>query len=283
MYEDEKYSINWLKIILRVLIAFLVILLTIKLIMMISNHRKPEKPSAEYATKENLNLMDSYAKKTYTKDVAPTVVGSSISDSLKNILDKGELPELKGLQDHCDMNHSYIEVVRLDDELQYTSYLICNEGKEKDTVVSRVSLSETTTTTAKNNKTTSKSTKRTTSSAIVISTTGKSTTTKKPTTTTKKSSTTSTAKKTTTSASKKTTKKTTVKTTTTSKKYTVSYNTNGGSYISPSKVTPGSAISLPIPKRTGYKFVGWYYHGTKFNSGTKINKDYVLVAKWEVA
>ena len=39
MYEDEKYSINWLKIILRVLIAFLVVLITIKLIMMINNNK----------------------------------------------------------------------------------------------------------------------------------------------------------------------------------------------------------------------------------------------------
>ena len=283
MYEDEKYSINWLKIILRVLIAFLVILLTIKLVMMISNRRKQEGSTVEYATKENLNLMNSYAKKTYPKESAPTVVGSSISESLKTVLGKGELQELKGLEEHCDMDHSYIEIVRLDDELQYTSYLTCNNGSEKDTVVSHVVLTDDTTTTAKNNKTTSKSTtKSTKSSSMVISTSSKKTTTsttKKPTTTTSKKSTTSTAKKTTTT-SKKTTKKTT---TTTSKKYTVSYNTNGGSYVSPTKVTPGSSITLPTPKREGYRFVGWYYHGTKFNSGTKINKDYILVAKWELA
>ena len=39
-------------------------------------------------------------------------------------------------------------------------------------------------------------------------------------------------------------------------------------------------IAETAPIRTGYKFVGWYYHGELFDINTKINKDYVLVAKW---
>ncbi len=262
MYEDEKYSINWLKIILRVLIAFLVILITIKLIMMISHNRKQDANTNEYAKQENLKLMDNYAKDTYTKEKAPTVVGSSINESLKVIIDNGGLKELEGLADHCDMDNSYIEVVRLDDELQYTSYLTCNEGKEKDSVVSLVPLEEKKTTT-KNGKTTTAKTNKTTK----VTTSKEKTTTKKV----------STTKKTTNKTTKKTTKKTT------SKKYTVSFNPNGGSFVNDIKVNPGSTVKLPTPTRSGYKFVGWYSHGNRVSSNTKVNSNMVLVARWELA
>ena len=271
MYEDEKYSINWLKIILRVLIAFLVVLITIKLIMMINNNRKKETSNNnEYATKENLQLMDNYVKKAYPKEKIPEAAGSSVNESLQFIIDNGGLEELKGLKDHCDLEHSYVEVVRLDDELQYTSYLTCKNGDEKDTVVSHVSLEEkddktTTTTTAKNGKTT-KTTKENTTKKTTESTTKKSTT--KVSTTAK-------------STTKQTTKKTTKKTTT--KKYTVSYNSNGGGYITPQKVNAGGTVKLPTPKREGYRFIGWYYHGNRVNNNTKINSNMVLVARWELA
>lgn len=75
-------------------------------------------------------------------------------------------------------------------------------------------------------------------------------------------------------------KKKTTKKTTTSKKYSVSFNTNGGDYIETIKVKENATIGNIVPVRNGYKFVGWYYHGELFDINTKINKDYVLVAKW---
>lgn len=75
--------------------------------------------------------------------------------------------------------------------------------------------------------------------------------------------------------------KTTKKKTTAKKKFTVSFNTNGGSFISDQRVDANEQVISPgAPKRVGYRFVGWYYHGEKFDLNTKINKDYVLVAKW---
>lgn len=75
--------------------------------------------------------------------------------------------------------------------------------------------------------------------------------------------------------------KTTKKKTTAKKKFTVSFNTNGGSFISDQRVNANEQVVSPgAPKRDGYRFVGWYYHGEKFDLNTKINKDYVLVAKW---
>lgn len=81
---------------------------------------------------------------------------------------------------------------------------------------------------------------------------------------------------------KATTKKvTTKKVNTTKKQYTVSFNTNGGSMINSQTVSESNVIISPgAPRRDGYIFVGWYYHGEKFDLNTKINQNYVLVAKW---
>lgn len=84
--------------------------------------------------------------------------------------------------------------------------------------------------------------------------------------------------KTTTTKVVTTTKK---KTTKAVKKYTISFNTNGGNHLDDISVKENTTIgSLNIPTRIGYKFIGWYYHGTRLDESTAIKQDYVLVAKW---
>lgn len=78
-----------------------------------------------------------------------------------------------------------------------------------------------------------------------------------------------------------TTTKTTKKTTSKVKKYSVSFNSNGGSLINDIIVIENKNITNePIPIREGYIFLGWYYHGKQFNFSTRINQDYVLTARW---
>ena len=100
------------------------------------------------------------------------------------------------------------------------------------------------------------------------STTGTTTTTKK--TTTKKNDTTNTT----------TTKKTTT-TTTEAKKYTVTFDSNGGSKVSSKEVTSGSKVSKPSnPTRTGYKFSGWTLNNKAYDFNSKVTSNITLVAKW---
>lgn len=100
------------------------------------------------------------------------------------------------------------------------------------------------------------------------STTGTTTTTKK--TTTKKNDTTNTT----------TTKKTTT-TTTEAKKYTVTFDSNGGSKVSSKEVTSGSKVSKPSnPIRTGYKFSGWTLNNKAYDFNSKVTSNITLVAKW---
>ncbi|MCH5167599.1 MAG: InlB B-repeat-containing protein [Erysipelotrichales bacterium] len=81
-----------------------------------------------------------------------------------------------------------------------------------------------------------------------------------------------------TTTTKTTTKKTTKKAT---KKYEISFNPNGGSLLDEIYVEENKVVTnIGTPERPGYEFIGWYYHGTPFDLNTKINQDYVLVAKW---
>ena len=110
------------------------------------------------------------------------------------------------------------------------------------------------------------------------STTGTTTTTKKNDTTN------STTKKTTTKKNDTTNTTTTKKTTTTTteaKKYTVTFDSNGGSKVSSKEVTSGSKVSKPSdPTRTGYKFGGWTLNSKTYDFNSKVTSNITLVAKW---
>ena len=61
------------------------------------------------------------------------------------------------------------------------------------------------------------------------------------------------------------------------KKYTLSYNANGGSVTPTSKtLNDGSSYGeLPTPTRSGYTFTGWY---TNSDGGSKVSKDTKITA-----
>lgn len=68
-------------------------------------------------------------------------------------------------------------------------------------------------------------------------------------------------------------------------KYTVDFNTNGGSSISSIEVEEGNKITEPTkPVRDGYTFIGWYTDAklsNKFDFNSTIDSDTELYAKWE--
>ncbi len=71
----------------------------------------------------------------------------------------------------------------------------------------------------------------------------------------------------------------------TTNSYQISYNLNGGTAsASPKNVTFGQKYgTLPVPTKTGYKFVGWYYGDKQITaeSTVTVSSNHVLVAKWE--
>lgn len=67
-------------------------------------------------------------------------------------------------------------------------------------------------------------------------------------------------------------------------KFTVSFNTNGGSYVAPQYVRLEDGVTRPpSPTKDGYIFDDWYTNPectTPFLFGTTINSDMTLYAKW---
>ena len=67
--------------------------------------------------------------------------------------------------------------------------------------------------------------------------------------------------------------------------YTVTFNTNGGSAVSPIEVEQGSTLTLPAsPTKAGYTFDGWYINtdlSTAF-SNLLLTGDITVYAKWTI-
>ena len=67
-------------------------------------------------------------------------------------------------------------------------------------------------------------------------------------------------------------------------KYTVIFDSNGGSSVSSQQVEKGTYVSKPTnPSKTGFTFVEWQLNGQPFDFTTIITSNITLVATWKVA
>ena len=63
--------------------------------------------------------------------------------------------------------------------------------------------------------------------------------------------------------------------------YTVTFNSDGGSYVSSQKVKSDYSATKPTdPTKEGYTFVEWQLNGDKYDFSSKITNNITLVAKW---
>lgn len=68
----------------------------------------------------------------------------------------------------------------------------------------------------------------------------------------------------------------------TATKYTVTFNSDGGSSVSKQTVVSGKTATKPSnPTKSGYTFKGWYLNGTEYDFSNKVTKNITLTAKWE--
>lgn len=64
-------------------------------------------------------------------------------------------------------------------------------------------------------------------------------------------------------------------------KYTVTFDSKGGSAVSSQTVTEGQAVTKPAdPTRNGYTFSGWKLNGSAYNFGSAVTGNITLVATW---
>ena len=63
---------------------------------------------------------------------------------------------------------------------------------------------------------------------------------------------------------------------------TVTFNSNGGSNVSPQTIDYNGIVSKPVdPTRMGYTFIGWKLNGQTYDFNTPVTSDIILVAEWE--
>ena len=64
-------------------------------------------------------------------------------------------------------------------------------------------------------------------------------------------------------------------------KFTVSFDTDGGSSVATQTVYGGSEATKPSnPTKSGYAFEGWYLGNTEYNFSSKVTSNITLTAKW---
>ena len=65
------------------------------------------------------------------------------------------------------------------------------------------------------------------------------------------------------------------------KKYTVTFNSNGGSNVSSQTVSEGGKVSKPSnPTKSGYNFSGWTLNGVAYNFNSAVKSNITLTATW---
>lgn len=66
------------------------------------------------------------------------------------------------------------------------------------------------------------------------------------------------------------------------KKYTITFNSNEGSYVANQIIEEGESVIEPeIPIREGYEFIGWFINEQEYNFDSTVEKNMTLTAKWE--
>ena len=129
MYQENNNTINWIKVIVKILLAFLVVILSVKLISLVINNK--DKNNVENVMESNLTQMMEVAKDYFKEDKLPKQVGKSTKVDLETLIKDKKISTLKDSKGkECDLNESFIKATRLDKEYQIKAYLVCN--KETD-------------------------------------------------------------------------------------------------------------------------------------------------------
>lgn len=67
------------------------------------------------------------------------------------------------------------------------------------------------------------------------------------------------------------------------KKFTVTFNSNGGTAVTPQSVEEGKKAFMPaVPERAGYQFRGWFLGDAAYSFENVVTKDITLIAHWDV-
>ncbi len=299
MYEETK-SIDWKGIILKVAIAFLVILIAIKGFSLLKGDKeKTDTPSNEVTVDKNATatftsnlekLRD--AGKTYFEsngDKLPKGEGSQAMITLNELISLGNIASLSDEEGKsCDGESSYVTAILEGNDYKLKANLVCGDASSYSLVyLDSYDDNEPITdynnnTVVTNNKTsntkTSSSSSSCTSCGTKVNVQTNTSVSQNVTVNGKTQSSTSTSKPNNNSNNNNNNGYLDEV-----EYYTVSFDENGGNRFFRDQTVRenGKATNPGSPSKSGYTFLGWYLNGTKYNFNTKVTKDIVLVAKYQ--
>lgn len=137
MYE-ENGRIDWMNLIIKAIIFFIIILfITWLLSLSTKNLSKSLDVVNENIVAENMTRIEEAGKSYFTTERLPEKVGETKKITLKEMYDKHLILEVKDSEGKsCDLEKSYVEVSKLDNEYEMKTYLKC--GKDSKYVITKM-------------------------------------------------------------------------------------------------------------------------------------------------
>ena len=290
MYEETKSSIDWKGIFLKVIIAFLVVLIAVKGYSTLKGNNKKQTTNTTTATAEskatstfteNIEKLKNAGEKYFTdnKEKLPKSDNTTTMVTLNELIDSGLIETLSDEDGKsCDGESSYVTALVENNKTKIKANLVCgNASSYKLTYLSDNADDNSTSTVTNTNKETSTKTYSTNSGNTCTTSNCGSTQTNVS------SSSTSTSSSTVTIKGNTGTKNTgTVASSSTTTKYTVKFDTNGSNTSYPKQVVLKNDVAENPgnPYKYGYTFKGWYLNGSKYDFDTPVTKNITLVAKY---
>ena len=295
MYEETKSSIDWKGIFLKVIIAFLIVLIAVKGYTTLKGNNKQTIKTTTETTAEskssstftaNIEKLRDAGEKYYTtnKDKLPTSEGNTTMVTLNELINSGVITTLSDEDGKtCDGESSYVTAVKEGEKTKIKANLVCGSASSYSLVYmgenDAETKEETTTTTTNNGSTTT-----TSSSSKKTTTTCSKTTCGTPSV----SVNTNVSQKVTINSDKKPSGNTSSNATNNNtnnvvnKYYTVSFDSNGGNreYAPQTVIKNGKAYNPGSTTRTGYTFDGWYLNGYRYDFSTPVTSNITLTAKF---
>ena len=300
MYEDTKNSIDWKGIFLKVIIAFLIVIIAVKGYTTLKGNNDKKintttetvaetKDSSTFAT--NIEKLRNAGEKYFTdnKDNLPKTEGTSSMVTLNELIKKGDITRLTDDEGKtCDGESSYVTASIEGTKTKIKANLVCGSASSYSLVYMGENDSETKKEeVVKTNNSTTNYTYKTETKKT--NTTNKTTScgnscTPSVTVNTKVENKVS-INKDTTNKTEETNKKPVVNNTTNNKVdkyYTVSFDSNGGDrhYSSQDVKAYNTAYNPGNTYKSGFTFNGWYLNGVKYDFSTPVTRNITLVANY---
>lgn len=299
MYEETKSGIDWKGLFLKLVIAFLIVLIAIKGYSTLKGNNDVKKNTTTETTAEskssstftaNIEKLRDAGEKYFTenKEKLPKTEGNTSMVTLNELVKNGNIEALADEDGKtCDGESSYVTAISEGNKTKIKANLVCGNASsyklvymgenDSNTEVSQnVSTNTNTSNSNTNSSKTSKSNTCTSNCGTPVSVSTNTTVSQKVSISNGNKKSSSNSSKNNNNNSNNNTSDTRYVT------YRVRFDSNGGSksYASQTVKENDRAYNPGSTYKSGYTFKGWYLNGYEYDFNSRVTSDITLVAKF---